>query len=158
MSIKLDRLDFKLLKYICTGFYSYDELAKLCGIGRNTVYRRIRKLERMEVISRRLTAIPNFEKLNVAAVIGGLNLDIQDMSKVVEFLKQLPQIMLICRSYGEHDVVFILLCKREEVGKCIYELRDAFEKRGIRLSRFDLSVSVSWDKLQFTIPESLYRE
>jgi len=47
MSIELDELDFKLLKYICTGFYSYDELAKLCGVGRNTVYRRINRLEKM---------------------------------------------------------------------------------------------------------------
>ncbi len=155
MSVELDELDFKLLRHICTGFYSYDELAKLCDVSRNTVYRRINRLERMGVIARRLTAIPNFDKLDIAAVIGGLNLEMQDLDKAVELLKQLPSVMLVCRSYGEHDLVFIILCRRAEVGGCIHRVRNTLEGMNIHPSRFDISVSISWDKLELTIPESL---
>lgn len=146
---KLDELDFKIIRHICSGIHSYDELAELCNVGRNTVYRRVSKLERMGVITRVVMAVPNFEKLNIVAVIGGINLNFQDIEKVVNILKKHPGIMLVCKTYGEHDLVFILLCRREDVGSCILKLRKTLEDLKVQISTFDISISISWDKLEF---------
>jgi len=152
---KLDELDFKIIRHICTGVYSYDELAELCNVGRNTVYRRINKLERMGIVTRRVMAVPNFEKLGLSAVIVGINLNFQDMDKTLNFLKKYPGVMLICKTYGEHDLVFILLCGREDVGSCVLKLRKALDDLKVQISDFDVSISISWDKLEFPIPTGL---
>lgn len=58
----------------------------------NTVYRRINKLERMGIITRRIMAVPNFEKLGLSAVIAGINLDFQDLDKALNLLKKHSQV------------------------------------------------------------------
>jgi DNA-binding Lrp family transcriptional regulator len=55
------------------GLYSYEDLAKRCG-GRNTVYRRIAKLEEKGVIKRKIMALPDFSKIGFSAVVIGMNL------------------------------------------------------------------------------------
>jgi len=138
----------KILRYLCRGIYSYNELAKLCGVGRNTIYRRIDKLEKTGIIRRRITAIPNFEKLNFSAVIIGLNLSPKDMDKTISFLNAQHQVKFLWRTYGEHDIILTILCDKDDVGKCIYNLREALEKLNIQLKKFDISVSVIWEKMR----------
>lgn len=79
----VDDLDRKIIHYICTGFYSYADLAKLCKVGRNTIYRRVKRLEETHIIKRKLSALPNFKKLNLSAVIVGLNLEVKDVEKAI---------------------------------------------------------------------------
>ncbi|MFX1351902.1 MAG: Lrp/AsnC family transcriptional regulator, partial [Promethearchaeota archaeon] len=82
-----DDIDQKIVKYVCSGIYSYEELAKLCDVSRNTIYRRIANLEKNGTIERRIMAYPNFEKLNLSAVIFGMNVSPKDLDKTVDFLK-----------------------------------------------------------------------
>jgi len=62
-------------------------LAKLCKAGRNTIYRRIDKLEKEGIIKRRIMAIPDYKKLRYSAVIIGLNLSPKDTDRAISFLK-----------------------------------------------------------------------
>jgi len=62
-----DELDRKIVRYLCSGVYSYNELADLCNAGRNTIYRRIDKLEKIGIITKKIMAFPNFEKLKAAS-------------------------------------------------------------------------------------------
>ncbi|MEM1838947.1 MAG: winged helix-turn-helix transcriptional regulator [Candidatus Bathyarchaeia archaeon] len=59
----IDQLDMKILRYMCEGLYSYEDLARLCGTSRNTVYRRVARLEKDGVIRKIIMAIPDFSKL-----------------------------------------------------------------------------------------------
>lgn len=77
----------KILRYLSKGLYSYEDLAKHCGVGQNTVYRRITKLEKEGVIKRIIMAIPDFSKIGFSAVFIGMNLNTKDIDRAVSFLK-----------------------------------------------------------------------
>lgn len=146
----IDNLDRKIVNHICKGIYSYNDLAKLCNAGRNTIYRRIDKLEKMGIISKRIMAIPNFDKLNLSAIIVGINLNAQDVEKAIAFLKSHHQVKLLWTTYGTHDIVFTMVCDKSDVGKCVYDLRSGLAKLNIKTIDFDASGSVSWEKIDLT--------
>jgi len=146
----VDDLDRKIIRYICNGVYSYDELGKLVNAGRNTVYRRIDKLEKMGVISRRIMAFPNFEKLSLSAVIMGMDINPVDLDRAAEFLQKQPQVKFLWKTYGTHDLVFAIICDKADVGTCIYNLRKALEKLNIQATKLDASTSVSWEKIDLS--------
>ncbi|RLI41186.1 hypothetical protein DRO59_07570 [Candidatus Bathyarchaeota archaeon] len=142
----IDDLDRKIVRYMCEGGHSYAELAKLCGVSRSTVQRRINELERLRVIKRGMTTFPNFEKLDLSAVIIGMDLNPRDQDKVVSFLKTQHSVKFLWTTFGTHNVVFTILCDKESVGMCIYNVREALEKLGVTPTRFDASVSITWEK------------
>ena len=47
---------------------SYAELADKCGVGKNTIYRRINRLESENIIVKIVRVIPNFTMLNLSAI------------------------------------------------------------------------------------------
>ena len=143
----LDKLDMKILKCMCEGLYSYEDLAKRCGVGRNTVYRRISKLEGLGVIKRRITALPDFSKIGFSAVVVGLNLNPKDLDKAISFLRVQHQVKFLWRTYGHHDIVLTILCDKDDVGICIYNLRKALDELNVSLNKFDASISVVWEKM-----------
>jgi DNA-binding Lrp family transcriptional regulator len=143
----LDELDMKVLKYMCEGLYSYDDLAKRCGVGRNTVYRRISKLEGLGVIKRRIMALPDFSKIGFSAVVVGLNLNPKDLDKAISFLRVQHQVKFLWRTYGHHDIVLTILCDKDDVGICIYNIRKALDELNVSLNKFDASISVVWEKM-----------
>ena len=146
----MDDLDRKIVRYICGGIYSYGELAKLCNAGRNTVYRRIDKLEKMRIITKRISAFPNFEKLNLSAVIIGINVGTEDVEKTITFLKEQHQVKFLWKTYGTHDIIFTVVCDKADVGTCIYNLRNALHELEIKVDSFDTSASVTWEKIDVT--------
>jgi len=146
MKATIDDLDRKIVRYVSNGVYSYNELAKLCGAGRNTLYRRIDKLEKMGVIARRIMAFPNFEKLNLSAVIVGMSIESADLDRTADFLKRQHQVKFLWKTYGAHDLVFVIICDKGDVGTCIYNLRKALEKLSVKPLGFDVSPSFSWEK------------
>jgi len=150
MKAEVDELDRKIVRYVCNGIYSYDELAKLCNASRNTVYRRIDKLEKMGIITRRIMAFPNFEKLDFSAVIFGMNVSPKDLDRTVDFLKRQHQVKFLWKTYGTHDLVFAIICDKGDVGTCIYNLRKALEKLEIAAIRLDSSTSISWEKIDLS--------
>lgn len=143
----IDSLDQKIVSHMCNGVYSYNELARLCNAGRNTIYRRIEKLEKEGIIRKRIMAIPNFDKLDLSAIIIGANVSIEETEKVIEFLKKQPHVKFLWKTYGTHDIVFTMLCSKNDVGKCIYSLRTELAKLKINITKFDTSGSVSWEKI-----------
>jgi len=150
MREKLDSLDKKIVHYVCSGVHSYNDLAKLCGVGRNTIYRRLGKLEKMGIIVRKIMAVPDFEKLGLSVMIVGINASSDDIEKMVRFLKRQPQVKFLWKTYGTHDLIFVVLCDKEDVGECIFELKRFLEKIGVKIARFDVSVSVSWERIDLT--------
>jgi len=150
MREKLDSLDRKIVHYVCSGVHSYNDLAKLCGVGRNTIYRRLEKLEKMGIIVRKIMAVPDFEKLGLSVMIVGINASSDDIEKMVRFLKRQQQVKFLWKTYGTHDLIFVILCDKEDVGECIFELKRFLEKIGVKIARFDISVSVSWERIDLT--------
>ena len=150
MKTDVDDLDRKIVRHICNGVYSYEELGKLCGASRNTIYRRIDKLEKLGIIDRRIMAFPNFGKLNLSAVIFGMNVSPKDIDKAINFLKRQHQVKFLWKTYGTHDIVFAIVCDKGDVGTCIYNLKSALQKLDIATAKLDSSTSVSWEKIDLS--------
>ena len=150
MKTEVDDLDRKIVRHICNGVYSYEALGKLCGASRNTIYRRIDRLEKMGVIDRRIMAFPNFEKLKLSAVIFGMNVSPRDVDKTINFLKKQHQVKFLWKTYGTHDIVFAIICDKGDVGTCVYGLKKALQKLDLAAVRLDSSTSVSWEKMNLS--------
>lgn len=150
MKVVLDELDKKIVHYLCSGVHSYTELGGLCGVGRNTVYRRIERLEKRGVIKKLLSAIPDFDKLNLSAIHVGLNIKQIETDKAIEILKKIPNIKLMWKTYGTHNITMVLLCNKDEIGECVFNLRVSLEKEGIDAHHIDVSTSFSWEKVDFS--------
>jgi DNA-binding Lrp family transcriptional regulator len=56
-------------------------------VTRGTVYRRIEKLEKNNIIEKKIMAIPNFKVLNLSAICIGMQVAYEDTEKVTEALK-----------------------------------------------------------------------
>ena len=145
-----DDIDRKIVKYICSGIYSYEELAKLCDVSRNTIYRRIANLEKKGIIERRIMAYPDFEKLNLSAVIFGMNVSPRDLDKTVDFLKRQIRVKFLWKTYGVHDIICIIICDKGDVGTCIHNLKKALEEHDITVLKFDSSTSISWERIDLS--------
>lgn len=150
MKAEVDDLDRKIVRNICNGVYSYEELGKLCNASRNTIYRRIDKLEKLGIIDRRIMAFPDFEKLGLSAVIFGMNISPSDIDKTINFLKRQHQVKFLWKTYGTHDIVFAIICDKGDVGTCIYNLKSALQKLDVAAIRLDSSTSVSWEKVDLS--------
>jgi len=101
----------------------------------------------MGIITKRIMAIPNYEKLNFSAVIIGMEVSMRDLAKTVSFLKRQNQVKFLWTTYGTHNLVFTILCDKGDVGTCINNLRNALEKLNVTPTRFDVSISISWEKM-----------
>ena len=148
--MEMDDLDRKIIRYVCNGTYSYKELAKLCNSSRNTIYRRIAKLEKMDVITRRIMAFPHYDKLNLAAVNFGANVSPGDLDKVVNLLKKQPQVKFLWKTYGTHDLIIVIVCDKGEVGKSIHNLKSALDKLNVSAIQMDSSTSYTWEKIDLS--------
>lgn len=150
VDIVLDELDKKIIGHLCRGVYSYKELGKHCRVGHSTIYRRIDRLEKIGAINKRIMAIPNFTKLDLSAI--GITMDVNqlDVDKVIEFLKELPTVKLLWRSYGSYNVTALLVCTQGHEGVCISKIREGLEKMEIRIQKFDAFVSFTWEKVHFS--------
>lgn len=146
----LDEIDRKILHYACDGIYSYTELGKLCQVGRNTIYRRLDRLEKMGAIKKLVTAVPGYDKLNIAAVHIGLNVRQIETDKAVEILKRLPRVKFLWKTYGTHSVTMVMFCEKDKIGEDVFDLKISLEKEGIDAHHMDVSTSFSWEKIDFS--------
>jgi len=147
----IDDLDLRILRCLGEGIYSYNEIAKACGVSRNTVYRRISRLEETGVIRKKLAAVINYKKLNYSVVIIGIKLaSIESLDKAVSFLKVQHNVKFIWKTYGDHDLIVVIFCDKETVGECIHNFKKALEKLGVSSSKYDISVSISWEKMDLS--------
>ncbi len=104
-------------------------------VSRNTVYRRIARLEEKGIIKRRITAVPDFSRIEYSAVVIGMNLNPKDVDKAISFLKVQHQVKFLWRTYGHHDIIVTILCDKDDVGTCIYNLRKALEELNISVKQ-----------------------
>jgi DNA-binding Lrp family transcriptional regulator len=150
MKIDLDEIDRKILHYVCSGIHSYTELGKLCRVGRNTIYRRVDRLEKMGAIKKLVMAVPDYDKLNLAAVNIGLNVRQIETDKAVEILKRLPRVKFLWKTYGTHSITMVVFCEKDKIGEYIFNLKISLEKEGIDAHHMDVSTSFSWEKMDFS--------
>ena len=93
------------------------------GVGHSTIYRRVEELKRRDAIRRKVMAIPDFEKLGLSAVIIGMDMHPNELERVVLLLKEHDRIKLLWRTYRTHDLVLAVLCDKDNIGRCIHDLR-----------------------------------
>lgn len=146
----LDETDKKIIHNVCNGTYSHSELADLLGVSRNTIYRRLSNLEEEGFLKKRVMAIPDFEKIGFSSIIIGINVGLGSLKKTVRFLKKLEQVKFLWKTYGEYEIVAVLMCDRKNVGDCINNLKEALEKLEVEINELDAAPSVSWEKVEFT--------
>ena len=143
----MDDLDKQIINHLSQGTHSYKELAKVCGVHRNTIIRRITNLEEKGKIRYQIGAMVDYDKLNLASVIFGLNVNPKDLDRTTGFLKRQKQVKLLWKTYGAHDLVFAILCDKANIGVCIFRLKDALAKLNIECVKLDSSASISWEKI-----------
>lgn len=148
LSVVLDELDKKILHEICSGIHSYDDLAKTLNVTRGTIYRRIEKLEKNNFIEKKIMAIPNYKVLNLSSIIIGMEVAYDDTEKVTEALKQLPQIKLLWKCYGVHNIIAVMNCEKGSEGETITNLRQLLSK--LRIDSVHVSVGFEWDKVEIS--------
>jgi DNA-binding Lrp family transcriptional regulator len=146
----IDKLDEKILHHINVETVSYDELAKLCNVARSTVYRRIRKLEKAKVITRKMKFAVNFTKLNFTPIAVNIKIVQSDEDQAINLLRNHPKISTLWRCYGAHNITAIALCKKGEEGQLIQDIRKMLEKLDVKT--LDTSVCFTWEKADMTIP------
>jgi len=144
---ELDALDKKIILQLCNGVYSYAELAEKCGVGRNTIYRRVSRLEAEKVIDKRVRAIPSFTKLNLSAICVMMDVAQSDVEPLINFLKKQVQVKFLWKTFGSYNITTVILCNRGEEGNCISNLREVLEKMRVNLHKFEASVSFTWEKI-----------
>jgi DNA-binding Lrp family transcriptional regulator len=144
----LDELDKKILHEICTGINSYDDLAQTLNVTRGTIYRRIEKLEKNNVIEKKIMAIPNYKILNLSAICIGMEVAYDDTEKVSEAICKLPNVKLLWKSYGVHNVIAILACEKGNEGETITSLRQLLSK--FRTSEYHISIGFEWDMVNIS--------
>lgn len=147
---ELDDLDRRIVLQLSEGVYSYAELAEKCGAGRNTIYRRVNRLEALGIINKRLRAIPNFTKLNLSAICVMMDIAQSEVERVVGFLERQSQVKFLWRTFGTYNVTTVILCNKGEEGRCISNLREILEKMRVNLNKFEASVSYSWEKIDLS--------
>jgi len=145
-----DDLDRKIIMQLSEGVASYAELADKCGVGRNTIYRRINRLESQKIIDKMVRSIPNFTKLNLSAIVVMMDIAQSQVSKVIEFLKKQSQVKFLWKTFGSYNITTVIICNRGEEGNCISNLREVLEKMRVAPTKFETSISFSWEKINFS--------
>jgi len=151
MATGLDEVDQEILNHICDGASSLSEIGDKCGLSHNTISRRVNKLEEEGFIKGKMMATPHFEKIGYSAVISGISLGLgANTEKAVELLNEDPNVKFLWKTFGEHDIVAVVLCNQENIGSCIESFREKLVNAGIELEEIDISTSTSWEKLQLS--------
>jgi DNA-binding Lrp family transcriptional regulator len=112
MALRAGDIDLKILSALAADSnISRAELAAKCGVTRQTVTARIKKMEK-EGIIKKYRAIIDYEKLGLNSYfIMFLKLDVSDQSKVAEFIKSIktdPSVLMDVSITGEWDVMLLL--------------------------------------------------
>jgi DNA-binding Lrp family transcriptional regulator len=147
MEIVLDELDRRILHELCTGIYSYGQLAETCNVTRNTIYRRVDRLEKAHIISKKIMAIPNFEKLELSAICIGMDVAYEHLDNVIDIIKQLTETRCLWRAYGAHHIILLMGCEKGNEGMAIAKLRKALVK--FKTAKLHVSIGFGWEKMDF---------
>ncbi len=151
MVAELDEVDIEIMNHICEGASSFSEIGEKCDISHNTVSRRINKMEEKGYLEKEMMAVPSFEKLGYSALIAGISIGLgEDVEKAVNILESYSQVKFLWKTFGDHDIIAVLMCDRENIGDCVESFRKELIDGGIELEGLEISTSISWEKLKLT--------
>jgi DNA-binding Lrp family transcriptional regulator len=148
MSLILDELDKKLLHEMGSGIYSYDQLARICKVTRNTIYRRVKKLEDAHFIARKVMAIPDLGRMGLSAICIGMDCATKDTDNVIEKIRQLPDTKSLWRTYGDHQIVLVMVCEKGCEGGAIDKLKLSLMEYDV--GKMHISIGYAWEKMDFS--------
>jgi DNA-binding Lrp family transcriptional regulator len=132
--IKIDDLDKKIILHLSNGVASYSILAENCGVGRNTIHRRINRLV----------------NLNLSAITVLLDITQSEVDRVIKILKNQSRVKFLWRTFGAYNITVVIICDKGEEGVCISKLRTVLEKMRVKTNKFETTISYSWDKIDFS--------
>ena len=148
MRISIDDLDKKLLQYLSTGTSSYVELARVCKVTRNTIYRRIASLENRGIIKNTIRCIINLDQIDVTPICIGVTIAQNDQEKAFNLLAAHKNVKLLWRTFGDHNITLLALCPKGMEGKVINNVKAILEE--LDVSEICVSVGFLWEKTDFT--------
>jgi DNA-binding Lrp family transcriptional regulator len=144
----LDALDKGIIQSMSRGVYSYDELAEKLHVTRSTIYRRIDRLEKTDIISKRIMGVPDYTKLGLSAILIGIDIAHEDTAAAVDLLVKQNDIKLVWKTYGKHNLIVAIVCEKGCEGQAIFDLRERLAK--LKVTGFDYSIGFSWEKVDFS--------
>jgi DNA-binding Lrp family transcriptional regulator len=144
----LDDLDRRILQQMSRGISSYEELSRECNVTRSTVYRRVTLLEKRGFIQRITRTVVNYEKLDIVTLSFASRISHANLGKTLATLKSHEKVKLLWRTYGDHNLLFMVFCEKGEVGEAIDEMTSILEKCGA--TEISVCVGFAWEKLDFT--------
>jgi DNA-binding Lrp family transcriptional regulator len=144
----LDDLDKKILHEVCTGIHSYDQLAETLSVTRNTVYRRVNRLEEEHFITKKVMAVPDLGKLGFSAICIGMDSATKDTDNVIDRIKQLPETKSLWRTFGDHQIVLVMVCEKGCEGGAIEKLKQTLVE--FEIGKMHISIGFAWEKMDFS--------
>ncbi|MCW4025465.1 MAG: Lrp/AsnC family transcriptional regulator [Candidatus Bathyarchaeota archaeon] len=145
--MNLDTIDKKIIQHLSAGTNSYEQLAKQCGVTRNTIYRRITALENKGIIKNTIRCTVNFDHLDITPIIFGAKVPINELDKTLNLLTAHKNVRFLWRTYGQHTVALVAFCTKGNEGELIQSINAIFESLNVN----DVSVSTGfvWEKMDF---------
>ncbi len=114
MRAKIDAIDLKLMELLSENSrLTYKELAAKLKTTRQRVSRRLEKLEKTGLI-KKYTIIPDFDQLGYIYVVLGITVKPgTDIDPIVEDLKNEPDVKVIEKALGSHNLILHLLAPKD---------------------------------------------
>ena len=137
-----------MLQHLSTGTSSYVELARICRVTRNTIYRRIASLENRGIIKNTIRCIINLDQIDITPMCIGVTIAQNEQDKAFNLLAAHKNVKLLWRTYGEHNMALVTLCPKGEEGKVINSIKAILE--GLNVTEICVSVGFMWEKTDFT--------
>lgn len=146
--LHLDAIDKKILQHLSSGIKSYDELARMCEVSRNTIYRRIAVLENEGIIKNITKCEINMEKIEISPLIIGVKTSTVAEDRALNLLATHKNVKLLWRTYGDYNISLVAFSPKGSEGLVIESIKTILED----LSSTDICVSVGfvWEKTDFT--------
>jgi len=145
--VDLEDLDKKIIHHLSGGIFSYSDLAKTLGVSRGTIYKRVEQLEKKELILKKVTAIPNYGKLGLTAIFLGVNVEFEgDIDETIKKLQNYQAVNALWKSYGDYQIIGLILCEKGCEGKAIGDFRMALAKKRNRVK--EIAIGFDWLKAE----------
>ncbi len=128
MTSNLDLIDLKIISGLSKDAnVPYSKLAATCGVTRQTIASRVKRLEKEGIIKKYKAAI-DYEKMGLLSYfILFLKLDVSDEARMKEFISSIkndPSVLMDVSITGEWDVMLLLaFCNVKEYEYYINSLR-----------------------------------
>jgi DNA-binding Lrp family transcriptional regulator len=144
----LDILDQKILQHLTTGICSYEELAHICNVTRNTVYRRISALENKGIIKNTLSCVVDLEQLGLTPIAIGAKVPQICQDKAINLLAVNSSVRFLWRTFGDHNLTLVAFCGKGQEGGVIQAIRAVLEE--LNAENICVSVGFVWEKMNYS--------